>query len=130
MVVPTGFEAFELNDFFIDHDKLIEEGFIARGNYGTVMKGQYKGETVSIKKQRVDNAAIDKYLALELTCLKNLNHPNLLRYIGASWRKVGPDAMNKYEVCMVTEFMNVGNLRTLWRKRLVKKRPLRCLASY
>lgn len=123
--VPTGFEAFVASDFYIDPNKLEERAFIAKGNYGVVMKGRYQGETVAIKKQKINQLEIDKYLALELTCLKNLNHPNLLRYIGASWRKLESDASARCEVCMVTEFMNVGNLRSLWRRRMKRKRPLR-----
>lgn len=130
MNVPLGFEAFQLNDFFIDPVKLSEDAFIAQGNYGVVIKGRYDGKTVAIKKQKVQNAEIDKYLALELTCLKNLRHPNLLRYIGASWRTVGPEPVGKYEICMVTEYMNVGNLRTLWRRRMDQKRPLRSASYY
>ena len=66
---------------------------IGEGAFGTVELAVYKGEHVAIKKQLVRNEGLDKYLATELTILKNLTpHPNMLRYIGAGWRPAGGDA--------------------------------------
>jgi hypothetical protein len=49
-------------------------------------QANYEGFVVAVKTQSIfDNVNIDKYLRTELSVLKNLRHPHLLRYVGAGW---------------------------------------------
>ena len=49
-------------------------------------QAEFDGFVVAAKTQSVfTNVDIDKYLRTELSVLKNLRHPHLLRYVGACW---------------------------------------------
>ncbi len=58
---------------------------IGVGAFSRVYVGMYMGELVAVKKQKwVGEKDKEVYLLRELAVLKHFEHPNLLRYIGAS----------------------------------------------
>ncbi len=58
---------------------------IGVGAFSHVYVGMYMGELVAVKKQKwVGEKNKEVYLLRELAVLKHFEHPNLLRYIGAS----------------------------------------------
>ncbi len=57
------------------------------GNFGAVMKGDYLGTPVAVKKLFQLNDAnydMNKYMAREIAVLKSLHHPNIVQFIGIS----------------------------------------------
>ena len=65
------------------------------------VEGVYQGERVAVKKQHLEAMMIDKYLRQELSILKNVEHPNLLRYIGAN--------VKGQDLYVVTEYHRGGD---------------------
>ncbi len=58
---------------------------IGVGAFSRVYVGMYMGELVAVKKQKwIGEKNKEVYLLRELAVLKHFEHPNLLRYIGAS----------------------------------------------
>ena len=105
--------------FVIDYNEIEFGKEIGAGSYGKVYKGTYKGEVVAIKQEQVRHKDLTKYLASEIATLRAVSHPHLLRYMGA--------AQHEKTVCIVTEFMSGGDLRSIlantsvqlpWRLRL------------
>ncbi|CAK4674289.1 hypothetical protein LEN26_007723 [Aphanomyces euteiches] len=75
---------------------------IGHGAFSTVFSATYKGEKVALKRQ-----TIDAHILRELAILKQIDHPNLLRYIGScEW-----DHQGTKEVWIVSEFVQGGDVR-------------------
>nr|CAD1836801.1 unnamed protein product [Ananas comosus var. bracteatus] len=79
-------------------------GKIASGSCGDLFRGSYFGEDVAIKVLRPENLSenIKDEFAQEVCILREVNHNNVVRFIGA-W-------MKPPQYCIVTEFMSGGNL--------------------
>eukprot|EP01105_Mastigella_eilhardi_P015114 TRINITY_DN3438_c0_g2_i5.p1 TRINITY_DN3438_c0_g2~~TRINITY_DN3438_c0_g2_i5.p1 ORF type:complete len:568 (-),score=87.57 TRINITY_DN3438_c0_g2_i5:39-1742(-) len=68
----------------IDHAALALGGVVGRGASGTVYKAQFESRTVSAKKYGEENVCWDvKEFWRELAIMSLLDHPNLLKAIGA-----------------------------------------------
>ncbi|GLE06146.1 hypothetical protein PINS_up015357 [Pythium insidiosum] len=82
---------------------------VNRGAFGEVYRGSYKGETVAIKRlvpeRRKNLKQIDSFLA-EVKLMISMEHERIVRFIGVAW-----DSLT--DLCVVTEFMEGGDLRTL-----------------
>ncbi|TMW66842.1 hypothetical protein Poli38472_011958 [Pythium oligandrum] len=82
---------------------------INRGGYGEVYKGVYKNEVVAIKQllpdRRKDLSQIDSFLA-EAKLLASLEHERIVRFVGVAWNSLS-------DLCVVTEFMDNGDLRSV-----------------
>jgi serine/threonine protein kinase len=104
-VALNGVDVYKQEDFLVDIDRLEFGAEIGRGQFSCVYEGVYRGERVAVKKQRLETQMIDKYLRQELSILKNVEHPNLLRYLGANVK--GDD------LYVVTEYHQGGDLRHL-----------------
>ncbi|GAB9475410.1 Tkl protein kinase [Globisporangium polare] len=79
---------------------------IASGANGEVWRGEYQGHVVAIKKalgDKKDDIKTLEAFSQEIRLASTLEHPNIVRFIGLSWRAL-PD------LCMVSEFMAVGDL--------------------
>ncbi|OQR82569.1 protein kinase [Achlya hypogyna] len=81
---------------------------LAQGACGEVFMGDYHGTPVVIKKmlQQQINATNVALFANEIQLLSTLRHPNIILFIGAS-------ADSQENLCLVTEFMERGDLATL-----------------
>lgn len=90
----------------IDYDALKFEKLIAKGANGEVWRGEYAGQFVAIKRLltdiRSDVRAIEIF-SREIRLGSSLEHPNIVRFIGLSWRSLA-------ELSMVSEFLPMGDL--------------------
>ncbi|XVF86094.1 hypothetical protein PTKIN_Ptkin18bG0013500 [Pterospermum kingtungense] len=120
---PT--EALEdYEEWTIDLKKLIMTEAFAEGAYGRLFRGRYNGEDVAIKMlERAENRPdLEKPFHQELSVLATLNHPNIVRFIGAC---------RKPEVCcIVTEYAKGGSLRQFLEKRKSGPMPLKLTLKY
>lgn len=97
----------------IRQEDLSQGECLGTGGFGAVYRGTFKGAEVAIKKLFCEDAANLSPLQLEelekeVGALKNLQHPRLVSFIGASL--VPPN------LCIVTEFMSGGSLHHLLHK--------------
>jgi len=106
------FSGFALTDFvenskyLIDYELLQIEETIGEGNQGTVLKGQYHGARVAIKKLTITDKEHTKIILSEALIMQKIpNHPNIVSFIGLS---LSP-------VCIVTEFMENGSLNSFFK---------------
>ncbi|GLE06496.1 hypothetical protein PINS_up015743 [Pythium insidiosum] len=92
---------------------------VSRGAYGDVYKGVYNGEVVAIKvlteSKRRNLAELDKF-AQEARFMALLQHEHIARFIGAAWNSPS-------QLCIVTEYLGGGDLRTLLQQYLTEGRP-------
>lgn len=90
----------------IEYDALKFEKLIAKGANGEVWRGEYAGQFVAIKRLltdiRSDVRAIEIF-SREIRLGSSLEHPNIVRFIGLSWRSLA-------ELSMVSEYLPMGDL--------------------
>ncbi|TMW66838.1 hypothetical protein Poli38472_011954 [Pythium oligandrum] len=90
-------------------EKIVLETRIARGAYGEVYRGMYKDEVVAIKRllpeRRKDMRQIDSFLG-EAKLMATMEHEHIVRFVGVAWDSLA-------EACVVTEFMEGGDLRSM-----------------
>eukprot|EP00727_Mastigamoeba_balamuthi_P000168 m51a1_g10148 putative serine threonine kinase (1495) ;mRNA; f:85313-90906 len=81
---------------------------LGRGNFGTVYKGEWRGQTVCVKKffqQKVDKVTlgeVERQLK-EIAILTELRHPSIVLFMGAC---IEPNNM-----FILSEWMDMGSLR-------------------
>lgn len=95
----------------IEYSSIRFRTLVAKGAFGEVWRGELEGRGVAIKRllngKRDDIHAIEVFAKeIRLACV--LEHPNIVRYIGVSWRSLA-------ELSMVSEFMPAGDLTNLLR---------------
>ncbi|RLN58448.1 hypothetical protein BBJ28_00006014 [Nothophytophthora sp. Chile5] len=90
-------------------DKITPGDVLSRGGFGEVLRGTYKNQEVAIKRllpeTRKDLAKIEEFLA-EVKLQAALEHDRVVRFIGVAW-----DSLT--DLCVVSEFMDGGDLRAL-----------------
>ncbi|RLN98537.1 hypothetical protein BBJ28_00015177 [Nothophytophthora sp. Chile5] len=89
---------------------------VARGANSEVYRGQYRGQLAAIKKplpQWLGNRQnLDAFFSRVRTLASPaLTHPGIVSFLGVSWRSL-------VYVCMVSEFMAGGDLRSFLDRRL------------
>ncbi|ETL25339.1 TKL protein kinase [Phytophthora nicotianae CJ01A1] len=93
----------------IPMDRITPGEVISRGGFGEVLKGTYKDRDVAIKRllpeSRKDLAKIEEFLA-EVKLQAALEHDRVVRFVGVAW-----DSLT--DLCVVSEFMEGGDLRAL-----------------
>lgn len=117
-------------DWEIREEELLVEREIARGSFGVVLKGNWRGTDVAIKRMlhnphRLSDQERSDFRS-EIMLLQRLRHPNIVLFLGAVLRKFppqipqslatsGPPQPSSYrtELWMVTEFMSGGTLFSL-----------------
>jgi hypothetical protein len=102
--------------FSIDPKSIKVAGEIGKGAFSTVYAGEYEGKIVAVKKQKKDAGKIPKFVLKEVSVLQQLNHPNLLHFVGAS------DNKSKDELWILTEYLGGGDIDQLL--RLIRSRYL------
>eukprot|EP00727_Mastigamoeba_balamuthi_P013704 m51a1_g8957 putative serine threonine kinase (2606) ;mRNA; f:1042935-1051690 len=106
---------------------VISKTQIGRGNFGSVFKGEFKGETVAVKKfyqQKVDQATmieLQRQLK-EISLLSSLRHPSIVLFMGAS---IDPNNM-----FIVTEWMDGGSLKSILEQKPVDMSRAVAIFSY
>ncbi|KAL2324617.1 hypothetical protein Fmac_023675 [Flemingia macrophylla] len=91
-------------DWEIDRRLLKLGEKIASGSSGNLYHGIYLGEDVAVKVLRSDqlNDALEEEFAQEIAILRQVNHKNVVRFIGACTKCP--------HLCIVTEYMPGGSL--------------------
>ncbi|KAF1317303.1 Tkl protein kinase, partial [Globisporangium splendens] len=93
----------------IPFDKVVRSALISRGGYGEVYSGSYRDQRVAIKsllpEMRKNLRQINSFLA-ETKLMASMEHPRIVRFIGVAW-----DSLT--DLCVVSEFMEGGDLRAL-----------------
>ncbi|KAJ0399100.1 hypothetical protein ATCC90586_009351 [Pythium insidiosum] len=92
---------------------------LSRGAFGEVLRGQYRGETVAVKRllpdRRKNMREIEAFLE-EAKLMTGLQHERVVRLIGVSW-----DSLT--DLCVVVEFLPGGDLRSLLARFDAERRP-------
>ena len=99
--------------FVIGYKELVKEEKLAKGSFGTVFKGKYRGSIVAIKEFTISFNSQDfesqkmfiKELENEITMLSQLRHRNILTFMGA--------CIQQPVYAIVTEFIEGGSLFNL-----------------
>ncbi|KAF1317297.1 Tkl protein kinase, partial [Globisporangium splendens] len=90
-------------------EKVVVSSLLSRGGYGEVHVGTYKDQCVAIKTllpaMRKDLRQINAFLA-ETKLMAALEHPRIVAFIGVAWDSLA-------DLCVVSEFMDGGDLRAL-----------------
>ncbi|CAH0482822.1 unnamed protein product [Peronospora belbahrii] len=94
---------------------------VSRGGYGEVLRGVYEDQDVAIKRllpdTKADLSKIEAFLA-EVKLQATLKHERIVRFLGVAW-----DSFT--DLCVVSEFMDGGDLRALLVKfDEVEQRPI------
>ncbi|KAF1318852.1 Serine/threonine protein kinase, partial [Globisporangium splendens] len=113
-----------------DRVKCDEEQF-DEGSYGTVHKGKWKGSDVAVKRLLLENDEVEKAFFREVEIWSKLNHPYVLRLLGAC--HVSTPMFFVSEYCtngnFVTYFQKPENRRYLWTRFLEAAQGLSYLHS-
>ncbi|GBG23829.1 RasGEF domain-containing serine/threonine-protein kinase X [Hondaea fermentalgiana] len=94
------------NDFDLDKSKVKLLDVLGRGAFSTVYKAEYTGLVVAIKKQKLADPDLERYIRKELAILRRCNHPGLVKYIGAC-------KVDEKTIYIATEYCRGGDLRRL-----------------
>ncbi|GMF35946.1 unnamed protein product [Phytophthora fragariaefolia] len=96
----------------VPRDKVHVENLISRGAYGEVHGGYFNGRRVAIKMllpaSRGHLEYVNEFFA-EAKITASLDHPHIVSFLGVAW-----DSLS--DVCVVLEFMDGGDLRSLLNK--------------
>eukprot|EP00644_Phytophthora_capsici_P007734 jgi/Phyca11/126097/e_gw1.61.214.1 len=104
----------------IPRDKVKVKKLLSRGAYGEVYKGVYNRQEVAVKvllpSTRGNLQHVNDFLA-EAKLTATMDHPHIVTFIGVAW-----DSLS--DMCVVLEFMDGGDLRTLLNSYEATKRPV------
>ncbi|GMF32721.1 unnamed protein product [Phytophthora fragariaefolia] len=93
----------------VDRAKIDFEGVISHGGYGQVMSGWFNGQHIAVKMLLPENRKSMKDLTSfleEVKLMAMLEHPRIVQFVGVAW-----DSLS--DICLLTEFMEGGDLREL-----------------
>ncbi|EGZ16202.1 hypothetical protein PHYSODRAFT_413418, partial [Phytophthora sojae] len=103
----------------VPRDQVKFEAVLSRGGFGEVYRGTYNNEQVAIKmlfpEMRKDLKKVNAFLA-EAKLMASLVHPHVVRFVGVAWG-------NLADLCVLTELMQGGDLRTLLKDFNAKGHP-------
>eukprot|EP00644_Phytophthora_capsici_P002584 jgi/Phyca11/563245/estExt2_Genewise1.C_PHYCAscaffold_110466 len=97
------------------------DDLVARGANSEVYRGQYRGQTVAVKKPlpqwlRESKNVTSFFERVRILSSPALTHPAIVSFIGVSWRSL-------VYMCMVSEFMAGGDLRSFLSRRQQRLNP-------
>lgn len=84
-------------------DVALQEVLATPGAFSKIHRATYQGETVCVKEVKIED---EVYAITEITLLKNLAHPHVLRLVGSTLDRVGDHTV----IIAVMEFMAGGSL--------------------
>jgi serine/threonine-protein kinase TNNI3K len=104
----------------IPRDKVKIKKLLSRGAYGEVYNGVFNGQKVAVKMLLPATRGNLEHVTDLLTEAKltaSMDHPHIVSFIGVAW-----DSLS--DLCVVLEFMDGGDLRTLLNKYEASKHPV------
>ncbi|KAE8912317.1 hypothetical protein PF005_g27985 [Phytophthora fragariae] len=104
----------------IPRDKLKVKKLLSRGAYGEVYSGVFNRQQVAVKMltpaTRASIQHVNAFLA-EAKMTAMMDHPHVMSFVGVAWVSLS-------DLCVVFEFMDGGDLRSLLDKYLTSKHSL------
>ncbi|EGZ26997.1 hypothetical protein PHYSODRAFT_470718, partial [Phytophthora sojae] len=104
----------------VPRDKVKLKKLISRGAYGEVYNGVFNGQQVAVKmllpSTRGNLLHVTDFLT-EAKMTASLDHPHIVTFVGVAW-----DSLS--DLCVMLEFMDGGDLRTLLSKYEAIKYPV------
>ncbi|OWZ16952.1 TKL protein kinase [Phytophthora megakarya] len=104
----------------IPRDKVVTEKLVSRGSFGEVHTGVFNGRKVAVKMllpaSRANIVLVNEFLA-EAKMTATMDHPHIVSLIGVAW-----DCLT--DLCVVLEYMDGGELRSLLNNYLESNRPV------
>ncbi|KAE9024427.1 hypothetical protein PR001_g12676 [Phytophthora rubi] len=104
----------------VSRDKVKVKKLISRGAYGEVYNGFFNGHQVAVKMLLPSTRGNLQHVTDFLTEAKmaaSMDHPHIVTFVGVAW-----DSLS--DLCVVLEFMDGGDLRTLLNKYEATKHPV------
>ncbi|KAF4322012.1 hypothetical protein BBO99_00006705 [Phytophthora kernoviae] len=104
----------------VSRDKVRVGKLISRGAYGEVYAGVFNNEQVVVKMlPRASRKSIPHVNALlaEVKTAATMEHPRIVTFIGVAWDSL-------IDLCVVMEFMEGGDLRSLLNKYELSRHPV------
>ncbi|TMW62427.1 hypothetical protein Poli38472_005045 [Pythium oligandrum] len=100
----------------IDYDTVKLVRRIAKGAFGEVWIGRYRGNKVAVKRLLEEHISLEasEDFIREIKLMAWMQHPKIVEFIGVGWTRV-------VDMMAVTEYMDSGDLRSL----LESKRDLK-----
>lgn len=93
---------------------------LSRGAFGEVYTGSYLGEVVAVKMLSAESRSVlshvNNFLA-EAKITATMYHPRIVHFIGVAWNSLS-------DLCVVMEYMEGGDLRTLLNGFEMRKHPV------
>ncbi|ETM47534.1 hypothetical protein L914_07775, partial [Phytophthora nicotianae] len=103
----------------IPREKVVIQRIISRGGGGEVYLGQFNQQQVAVKmllpQVRKSVKYVNTFLA-EVKLMATLDHPRIVQFVGVAW-----DSLT--DLCVVSEFMEGGDLRALLATYEKEKHP-------
>ncbi|KAG3036713.1 hypothetical protein PC121_g1309 [Phytophthora cactorum] len=104
----------------IPRDKVQTEKLVSRGSFGEVYAGVFNGHQVAVKvlpsSSRDNITLVNEFLA-EAKMTATMDHPHIVSFVGVAW-----DSLT--DLCVVLEYMDGGELRSLLNNYLESKKPV------
>lgn len=104
----------------IPRDKVVTKERISRGSFGEVYVGVYNDKKVAVKMllppMQGNIRHVNDFLA-EAKMTASMDHPHIVTFLGVAW-----DSLS--DICVVLEFMEGGELRSLLDKYEKEKHPV------
>ena len=94
----------DINSFQFRMDEIVMKGAIGTGSYGEVYRAAVRGKVVAVKKLHVRNLRAEQIdsFCQEASLMCQLNHPNIVGFIGA--------VTEPSNLCILTQYCNRGSL--------------------
>ena len=94
----------DINSFQFRMDEIVMKGAIGTGSYGEVYRAAVRGKVVAVKKLHVRNLRAEQIdsFCQEASLMCQLNHPNIVGFIGA--------ITEPSNLCIITQYCNRGSL--------------------
>ncbi|KAG3110371.1 hypothetical protein PI124_g15204 [Phytophthora idaei] len=104
----------------IPRDQVLTQDPLSKGAFGEVYAGTFNGRKVAVKMllpaSREKLHRVNKFLA-EAKMTATMDHPHIVSFVGVAW-----DSLS--DLCVVLEYMDGGELRTLLNKYEEDKHPV------
>ncbi|RLN90343.1 hypothetical protein BBJ28_00023283 [Nothophytophthora sp. Chile5] len=104
----------------VPRDRVRVDMLISRGAFGEVYSGLYDNQQVAIKmllpETRKSVRDVNNFLA-EAKMTAGMDHPRIVSFVGVAWNALS-------DLCVVLEYMDGGDLRTLLNKYEASRHPV------